>query len=154
MTISFAGHASIPSSPSIKEAVKEQIYCLLDSQHMICYLGGYGDFDRVCAQACRELKQERADIELVYVTPYMNLREQKKLTKLQHCDHYDAIIYPPIESTPPKFAISKRDEWMVTNADVIIAYVEHNFGGAYRSLQIAKRRKKKIINIYDLLRGC
>ena len=39
---------------------------------------------------------------------------------------------------------------MVTNADIIIAYVNRNYGGAYKSLQVAKRKGKKIINIYNL----
>ncbi len=60
-----------------------------------------------------------------------------------------ASIYPPIENTPPRFAILKRNEWMMTNADVIIAYVTHNYGGAYKSLEVAKRKKKKIINICE-----
>ena len=64
---------------------------------------------------------------------------------------YDASIYPPIENVPPKFAILKRNEWMMTNADLIIAYIKHDYGGAYKSLQVAKRRKKNIINICDFL---
>ena len=62
----------------------------------------------------------------------------------------DSSIYPPIESVPLKFAIAKRNEWMMENADLVIAYVNRNYGGAYQSLQIAKRRKKKIINIGEL----
>ena len=60
-------------------------------------------------------------------------------------------VYPPIEKTPPRFAISKRNEWMMANADLIIAYVNHTYGGAYKSLGIAVQRKKKIINICDFL---
>lgn len=40
---------------------------------------------------------------------------------------------------------------MMTNADVIIAYVNHSYGGAYKSLQVARRREKEIINICDFL---
>ena len=62
---------------------------------------------------------------------------------------YDESLYPPLENVLPKFAISKRNEWMITNADLIIAYVNHSYGGAYKTLKIAKRRKKKIVNICD-----
>ena len=44
---------------------------------------------------------------------------------------YDESIYPPIENVPPKFAIAKRNEWMMTNADFIIVYVKYNRGGAF-----------------------
>ena len=152
MVITFVGHSLIPSSSKVKEAVKEQIRNnIADSESISFYLGGYGDFDEVCAVVCRELKKERTGIEIIYVTPYMTLSEQVKIKELQRCGLYDTSIYPPIENTPAKFAISKRNEWMVEKSDLIIAYVEHTCGGAYKSLQVAKRKKKKIINIYDLI---
>jgi len=70
---------------------------------------------------------------------------------MQRCGLCDTSIYPPIENVPPKFAISKRNEWMMISADLIIAYVNRSYGGAYKSLQVAKRRKKKIINICNFL---
>ncbi|MBO5883893.1 MAG: DUF1273 family protein [Clostridia bacterium] len=150
MIIAFSGHSFVPSKESVKEIVKDQIRNnIVDVESITCYLGGYGDFDSICAQACRELKKEYVGIELVYVAPYLNMSEQKKINEMQRSGMVDASIYPPIENTPPKFAILKRNEWMMRNADMIIAYVKHDYGGAYKSLQIAKREKKKIINICD-----
>lgn len=152
MIITFAGHAFISSNNRIKEIVKEQIKNHVDSSgHITCYLGGYGNFDEICACACRELKQEKHGIEVVYVSPYFSLQEQAKIKEMERGGLYDSSIYPPLEKTPPRFAISKRNEWMMTNADLIIAYVNHSYGGAYKSLQVAKRKNKKIINICDLL---
>ena len=142
MIISFAGHASLGNSRGVKEAVKEQIRKYAVRESMVCYLGGYGEFDEICALACQELKKEYNKIEVVYVSPYIGLCGQKA-----KCGLYDATLYPPIENTPPKFAISRRNEWMMAHADLVIAYVIRNYGGAYRSLQAAKRRKKQIINI-------
>ena len=152
MIITFAGHALISSNGKIKEKVKEEIRNnIVDAKSVMCYLGGYGAFDEICACACRELKQEYDNIEVVYVTPYISLSEQAKIKENQKDGLYDTSIYPPIENVPPKFAISKRNEWMITNADLVIAYVDHSYGGAYKSLQIARRKKKKIINICELL---
>ena len=70
MTITFAGHSFISSNNKVKEMVKEQIRNnIIDVKLVTCYLGGYGDFDEICARACRELKQKYDDIEVVYVTP-------------------------------------------------------------------------------------
>ena len=152
MRIAFAGHSVIFSEKKIREMVKEQIRKIVSEEEFITfYIGGYGDFDRLCAYACRELGEERGGIEIVYVAPYISLSEQEKIKELLEGGMCDASIYPPIENTPPKFAIIKRNEWMMTNADVVIAYVEHEYGGAYRSLQIARRKKKRIINIYDII---
>lgn len=152
MIISFAGHSLISSSNKVKEMVKEQIRNnIVDCPSVTCYLGGYGDFDRICALACRELKQEYMSFEVVYIAPYINLSEQAKIKEMQNCGLCDTSIYPPIENVPPRFAILKRNEWMMSKADLIIAYVNCSYGGAYKSLQVAKRRKKKIINICDFL---
>lgn len=63
---------------------------------------------------------------------------------------FDDTIYPNIENVPPRFAIIKRNEWMVNNSDFLIAYVENRFGGARKTLQYAEKKKNiKIINLVD-----
>ena len=109
--------------------------------------GGYGGFDELCASVCRALK-EQIDAEIVYITPYLSENQQKKIDDLIKLNLYDYSLYPSIESTPPKFAITKRNEWIINEADLIIAYVGHNYGGAYKSLTYAKKKKKTIINLY------
>jgi len=44
-------------------------------------------------------------------------------------DLYDDTTYPPLEDVPKKYAISRRNEWMVDQADVVVAYVTHGWGG-------------------------
>ena len=85
------------------------------------------------------VKEERPNSEVAFVTPYI-----KKLVK---SNLYDTIIYPTLENVLPKYAINKRNEWMVDRADLIIAYVKHTYGGAYKSFLYAMRRKKHIINL-------
>ena len=60
---------------------------------------------------------------------------------------YDGVIYPELENVPLRFAISYRNMWMIENADLIIAYVCNEYGGAYESLKFALKRKKSIINL-------
>ena len=80
MVIAFSGHSVIPSDKKIKEIIKEKIRNnIVDVRNVICYLGGYGDFDNICARACRELKEENFNIERIYVTPYISVSEQNKI---------------------------------------------------------------------------
>lgn len=152
MIIGFAGHSLVPSTEKVREAVKEQILKnITESRQVTFYLGGYGDFDEICAGVCRSLKREHSGMELVYVTPYITSSEQEKIKYMQKLGLYDASIYPPIENTPLRFAISKRNAWMMSNVDLVIAYVKFGYGGAYKSLQVAKSKKKKIINIADFI---
>ena len=156
MKIGFVGHSFVFEQERVKELVKELVKeelrkSQMGEERLICYVGAKGDFDLICAKACKELKLEQGGIEVVYVTPYISLSEQEKIKELQKCGLCDSSLYPPIESTPIKFAISKRNEWMMENSDIIIAYVEHNYGGAYKSLCYAKRKGKRIVNLCDLL---
>ena len=151
MIVAFVGHARVSWCERVKDAVKKQIVDIITSEcRLSCYVGNHGDFDEICACACRDLKKQGLDIELVFVTPYISESQQHRIKEMMDSGLYDATVYPPIESVSPRFAISKRNEWMMTNADVVIAYVNRTYGGAYKALCTAKRHSKKIINISHL----
>ena len=145
MIITFFGHSNCLFNDDIKKQLKN---ILLDEiiKNPTCkfYLGGYGDFDGLCLRALRELKHDFPTIEILFITPYLD----KNYSKLELAKYYyDDVIFPPIESVPRKFAILKRNEWMVEQADLVIAYVKYSWGGAAKALEYAKRKKKRIINI-------
>ena len=151
MILSFCGHSVIAQSINLKERVKEVIRKNVNPDESItCYLGAYGEFDTICSIACKELKKEYTSLELVYVTPYMSISEQNKIKELQKSGLCDSSLYPPLENIPPRLSILKRNEWMMSNADLIIAFVSHTSGGAYKSFLVAKRKNKKIINLGEL----
>ena len=92
----------------------------------------------------KDLKANFPEIELIFITPYLD----KNYSKLEFAKyHYDDVIFPPIESVPRKFAILKRNELMVEESDLVIAYVMYSWGGAAKTLEYAKRKKKTIINL-------
>ena len=93
-----------------------------------------------------KFQENHPNVKLVLVTPYMTVKcpteyenPRKKL--------YDEILYPALEHVLPKFAISYRNRWMVDNADFVIAYIDRSYGGAYKTYEYAKRRKKEIYNL-------
>ena len=148
MIISFVGHSSLVSCDNLVEEVKLAIFDnQIPNEKTIFYCGGYGDFDKLSAKACRQIQKQYKNCEIVFITPYLTPSQQKKNRDLIDAGLYDAILYPPIEHVPPKYAINKRNEWMIEQADLIIAYVNHTFGGAYKTLQYAQRKKKHIINL-------
>ena len=145
MIITFCGHSNCLFSDEEKEKLKQLLIKEI-RKNPTCkfYLGGYGDFDSLCLRTLRELKKEFQDIELIFITPYLD----KSYSKLEFAKyHYDDVIFPPLESVPRKFAILKRNEWMVNEADLVIAYVMYSWGGAAKTLKYAKRKKKTIINL-------
>ena len=60
---------------------------------------------------------------------------------------YDAILYPEIEDKPLRFAITYRNKYMVERADYVIAYIDHDWGGAYTAYKHAIRKNKSIFNL-------
>ena len=145
MIITFCGHSNCLFSDEEKEKLKQLLIKKI-GKNPTCkfYLGGYGDFDSLCLRTLRELKKEFQDIELIFITPYLD-KNYSKLDFVKY--HYDDVIFPPLESVPRKFAILKRNEWMVEEADLVIAYVMYSWGGAAKTLEYANRKKKQIINL-------
>ena len=145
MTITFCGHSNCLFLDEEKEKLKQLLIKEI-RKNPTCkfYLGGYGDFDSLCLRTLRELKKEFQDIELIFITPYID----KNYSKLEFAKyHYDDVIFPPLESVPRKFAILKRNEWMVDSANLVIAYVKYSWGGAAKTLEYAKRKKVPIVNV-------
>lgn len=104
------------------------------------YCGNYGNFDIACASILRSLKHVY-DISIVFVTPYMNKRY---LSNERIKFFYDEILYPALETTPCKFAIIKRNKFMIDKSDIVIAGVYKSYGNAFRFLKYAQSKNKKI----------
>ena len=146
MIITFVGHGTLSISPELSTEIKKAIEANIDYKaHVTFYCGGYGDFDNHCARLCREMKKEIQNCEIIFVTPYITPSQQNKIKYLIDTKLYDDTIYPPLEDVLPRFAITKRNEWMIDKADLIIAFVNHEYGGAYKTLKYAQRKRKRII---------
>lgn len=113
-----------------------------------CIWGGYGGFDGFAYACCKKFEERHPNASLVFVTPYMTQEyQQKHLMELQM--KFDEILYPPLEGKPLRFAISYRNQYMMEKADFVIAYVDHDWGGAYKAYRHAKRKGKIIFNLAD-----
>ena len=135
----FFGHNEIGIGADIRARLYSVVEQEIQNGADIFYLGGYGHFDTMAAKTVWELKKKYSHIRSVLVLAYLNREVDMK--------YYDETTYPPLENVPLRYAISKRNEWMVTQADTIIAYVTHGWGGAAQTLQYARRKHKRIINL-------
>lgn len=137
---SFFGHRDAVNCPEIliKDCVRELV---IKGVHSF-WCGGYGNFDACCARVVHGLKKEYPEIELIYILPYLSGHH------INGIEMYDGTIYPEgLESVPPRFAIARRNQWMIKNSDVIVAWVDHTWGGAYTACLGAAKQGKKIINL-------
>lgn len=147
MIISFCGHSDFCGDLTVAKKVKELIISFAEINKIVyCYTGGYGAFDNFVASCISEAQAVRNNIKNCLVIPYISEWFMNKIKN--HVSMYDEVIYPPIEGVPPKYAIIRRNEWMVDKSDLLIAYVKHGWGGAARMYQYAKRRGVKIIALF------
>lgn len=150
MIITFVGHGSLYGCESLEKQLQRVVIKSIRREEYTCfYCGGYGDFDALCAKTCRFVKKQYKNCETVLITPYITDLQQEKIKHLLEAGLYDSCLYPPLERVPPRYAIRRRNEWMVDEADLIIAYVQHTHGGAYKTLEYARRKKKCIVNLAE-----
>ena len=62
----------------------------------------------------------------------------------------DTILPDGLEDVPPKYAILKRNKWMLNNADYVVTYVTRIYGGAADFKRLAEKKDKKVIEISEL----
>ena len=149
-TVTFAGHREVYQSEakSKLEAVLEELANQHDS--LLFYVGGMGEFDNLASAAVRGLKHRHSevDITLILVEPYMkqSINTDKELLNRL----YDSVLIPmELAEIHHKKAITERNRWMVREADLLIAYVYRDFGGAYSSVKYAKKQGKEICNVAE-----
>ena len=149
MIVTFCGHAHFSKSEEYEQKILAFLEEKVGDQPADMYLGGYGDFDSFAYDCCKKYKETHPNVLLLFITPYMTVEYQQNHLEYQKT-RYDDIIYPEIEDKLPRFAISYRNKWMVEKADYVVAYVDHDWGGAYTTYKHAKRKGKFIFNLGKL----
>ena len=141
MTCIFFGHADAPDS--IKHNLKKTIIQLINAEGIKAfYVGNNGNFDYYVQGALKEIAQTQKDICYHIVLSHIN---EKAINACQ-----DITIFPEgLEKTLPRFAISKRNEWLIKNADIVVAYVKYKVSHCYNWAQKAAKKGLKVINIAD-----
>lgn len=138
----FFGHRELWRD--IHAELEDAVKYALDNGCRTFWCGGYGAFDLCAAGTVHRLKTEVPNLQLVGVLAY--LPQHRHPSEL-----YDFTIYPEgLETIPQRFAISKRNQWMVQNCDWIIACVDHRYGGAYTAYRQALKEHKVLVNLGTL----
>ncbi len=110
------------------------------------YVGDRGEFDRQATGAVRSAKRDHPQIKLVLILPYFTnkLNEYKEIYE----QDYDEIIIPSeLAGVHPKSAITKRNRWMVDKSELIIFYIQRDFGGAFDTVKYAKKNNKPTMKL-------
>lgn len=134
----FIGHRDAPNRilPLLQAEIE---YHIVEYGVKDFYVGHYGKFDSMAAQAVRIAKQSHAEVKLMLLLPYHPFDQP-----IEKPEGFDGTLYPEgMERVPKRFAIIKANQYMVSNSTHLIAYVNHHMGGSGRVLEYAQRLENR-----------
>lgn len=140
MVCTFFGHKDTLSSErdKLKKAIIKEIE---ENNADTFYVGNHGNYDRMVFSVLRELKEAYPTISINVVLAYLPKDNSEDLSY---------TVFPEgIEKVPKRFAINFRNKWMIERSDTVIAYVKHSFGGAAKFVDLARKKRKTVINIAE-----
>ena len=144
MTCCFFGHKDAPST--ITPRLEDTIENLIVEHGVLNFLvGNQGQFDSMVLSGLRRLKNKYPEISYNVVLAYMPTEKGE----WNPYEYWETMLPEGLEAVHPRYAISKRNEWMVNESDVVVCYIKHSWGGAYKYVEMAQRKKKQILNIAD-----
>ena len=139
-TCCFFGHREV--TRNIKPKLTEIIEKLITEDGVTdFYVGHQGQFDSMVFYVLKELKAKYPKIRYTVVLAYMPDEHIKEL-------YGEDTLFPDgMESVPKKFAISKRNDWMILHSDIAVCYVWKVTGGAAK---FREKSVKKGLRVIDL----
>ena len=140
MIISFFGHANFSCDEQFFIQTVQTLKEIIGESEVEFFVGSYGNFDAFGLRCAKEIKLQKANVKITRVTPYLN--KEYSNDKL-----IDGNLYPEIERVPPKFAIIKRNEWVIDKSDLVVFYMQFDFKKTYKFYQYALKKGKKILNL-------
>ena len=104
-------------------------------------VGNQGQFDAMVCRCLRALQKTYPYIRYRVVLAYLPVGKTV-------ADEHAETVYPEgMETVPPRFAIQRRNRYLVETADVCLCYIDHTWGGAYGFVCMARQRGLKVINL-------
>ena len=148
-TVAFFGHRYLDNPYKVEELLEVKIRELINQKEYVDFIvGRNGEFDQcVSSTVLRVRKNFRDDnSSLVLVLPYPTA-EYLNNEQYFHDYYTDVEISYAASKAHPKSAIQIRNREIVDRCDLIIFYLERDFGGAYQTYQYAIKQKKDIIKL-------
>ena len=105
------------------------------------YVGNQGLFDSMVYSVLKELKAKYPQIRFTVVLAYMPDEHIK--------DVYgnDTLFPDGMENVPKKFAISKRNDWMIQQSGIAVCYVYKITGGAAKFREKCVKKGLRVTQI-------
>jgi uncharacterized phage-like protein YoqJ len=105
-------------------------------------VGNHGQFDAMVFSCLQDFSKDYPEISYSVALAYLPTRKEN------YDIYHGHSFYPEgLEIGPAKFAIERRNRYLIESANICLCYINHTFGGAYKFARMAKRRGLQIINL-------
>lgn len=139
MVCCFFGHKDTPQA--VEASLLDVLTDLIENHQVhLFYVGNHGAFDAIVRRVLKKLKEHYPFMDYAVVLAYLPVERKME-------DYSDTVFPEGLEKTPPRFAISKRNRWMIEHSDYVVTYVRRSFGGAAQSKALAEKKGKKVIEL-------
>ncbi|MBR2343989.1 MAG: hypothetical protein IKA64_07040 [Clostridia bacterium] len=146
MTVTFFGHRDCPDA--IRARLITVLENLIENEGAdTFFVGNNGAFDAMVYNALKKLRARYSHIRFNVVLSYMP-REYRR----EDAEYYrDTLLPEEIAEAVPRFAIDKRNLWLLKKSDTVVTYVVRSFGGAAKFKARAKRLGRTVIELSETL---
>lgn len=151
-TVSFFGHRYIDKLFCLESLLEKYIYELMDKKEYVEFLvGRNGDFDQLVSSTIIRTKRNYRNDNSAHILILPYATADYRNNQDSYGKYYDNIeISYNASNSHPRAAIQIRNREMVDRSDLIICYIDHEGGGAYKTVEYAKKQQKRIINLADI----
>lgn len=158
MKVAIAGHRRIEITEKLKEALKETLMRLVENGADTFYFcGTKGDFDYLCYDYLGELMQSHR-IKRVLARAYYDCIDEDIFE--YRIDYTESRCFPEDLRSPILTIYTKPKKDMIDLSEVLLTYFDKSYvptepfirrSSTSRVVEYAKRKKKTVINIFDML---
>ena len=136
----FFGHREV--THNIREKLTAIIESLTTEDNVTeFYVGHQGQFDNMVYSVLKELKANYPHIRYTVVLAYMPDEHIKEV-------YGEDTLFPDgMEKVPKKYAISKRNDWMIRQSGFAVCYVHKITGGAAKFREKAEKKGIRVIDV-------
>ncbi len=136
-TVTFFGHRDTPkeTEPTLRMALVD----LIEKKNSnLFYVGNQGNFDAM-------VRRQLEDLAQTYPITYKIVLAYMPGINDEPDEH--TVLPEGLETVPRRFAISRRNKWMLDQADTVVTYVTHPSSGAYQMKETAVNKGKTVIEL-------
>ncbi len=148
-TVSLFGHREDENPLEAESRLERLLRDIIRQKEYVDFLiGRDGEFDLLAASVIKRAIQccGNGNTHFTLVLPYM--KSEYRDNELSYLNYYDDVeVCTESSKSHYKSAIQVRNKNMVDRSDLVICYINHKSGGAYKTVQYSKNQGKTVINI-------